>query len=205
MLLVSPTVLDEETKRQLDKLPTVSILVAPDLEHYLQINKYKELYPKAKVVGPAGLSSKGVKVDIELTDVDREKTLGPSGEVRALFFSGFKNKDIALLHIPTRTLIQADLIFNLPSHQQYSQSPLKAKVTSFPSSLFVWLMKPGSGQQKRLLWYALGSKRKEMSRDATIVDGWDFDRIIPCHGDVVNTGGKELWRKCYAWYLGKAR
>ena len=38
-------------------------------------------------------------------------------------------------------------------------------------------------------------------RDARIVSGWDFDRLIPCHGEVVETGGKKLWNDAYAWYL----
>jgi len=38
-------------------------------------------------------------------------------------------------------------------------------------------------------------------RDARIVSGWDFDRLIPCHGEVVETGGKKMWNDQYAWYL----
>jgi hypothetical protein len=33
-----------------------------------------------------------------------------------------------------------------------------------------------------------------------VVESWDFDRIIPCHGDVVDTGGKEAWRSTFADY-----
>jgi len=40
-----------------------------------------------------------------------------------------------------------------------------------------------------------------MKRDAQIVAGWDFDRIIPCHGDVIETKGKEAWRSTYKAYL----
>lgn len=32
--------------------------------------------------------------------------------------------------------------------------------------------------------------RRVMAKNAKIVSGWDFDRIIPCHGDVIETGGK---------------
>ena len=40
-----------------------------------------------------------------------------------------------------------------------------------------------------------------MSRDCKVVSGWDFDRLIPCHGDVLETGGKALWNKHFEWYL----
>lgn len=41
------------------------------------------------------------------------------------YFPGFRNKDVAFLHVPSRTLIQADLLFNLPATEQVSSmSPL---------------------------------------------------------------------------------
>jgi hypothetical protein len=40
---------------------------------------------------------------------------------------------------------------------------------------------------------------------AKTVSGWDFDRIIPCHGDVIETGGKAKWDKVYDWYLAHAQ
>jgi hypothetical protein len=58
-----------------------------------------------------------------------------------------------------------------------------------------------------------------MARDAKTVAGWDFDRIIPCHGvsvhgegclsgvtvfyfqDVIESGGKAAWCEAFKWYL----
>jgi hypothetical protein len=34
------------------------------------------------------------------------------------YFSGFKNKDVAFYHPSTKTMIQADLLFNLPPTEQ---------------------------------------------------------------------------------------
>lgn len=45
------------------------------------------------------------------------------------------------------------------------------------------------------------SSRSAMSRDSKIVAAWDFDRIVPCHGDVVETGGKEKWLQTFEQYL----
>ncbi len=109
MFLVSPTIYDETTRTQLSKMGQVSYLVAPDVEHYLQVKSYKSLYPNAKIVGPDALKSKGVDVDICFTETNREQTFA-NGEIKALYFNGFMNKDIAFLHVPSRTLIQADLV-----------------------------------------------------------------------------------------------
>jgi len=40
-----------------------------------------------------------------------------------------------------------------------------------------------------------------MRRDAKVVSEWDFDRMIPCHGDVMETGAKKYWNDLYAKLL----
>ncbi|TFK88551.1 hypothetical protein K466DRAFT_598541 [Polyporus arcularius HHB13444] len=40
-----------------------------------------------------------------------------------------------------------------------------------------------------------------MRRDAAKVLAWDFDRFIPCHGDVIETGAKAAWRSAFTNYL----
>jgi len=73
-------------------------------------------------------------------------------------------------------------------------------------------MRPGGSVNRRLTWYAFAKGREYIhflswlifrftKRDARIVSGWDFDRLIPCHGEVVETGGKKMWNDQYAWYL----
>jgi len=37
------------------------------------------------------------------------------------------------------------------------------------------------------------------------VSKWDFDRIIPCHGDVIESGGKGIFDKVMAWHLEAAK
>ena len=34
------------------------------------------------------------------------------------YFSGFKNKDVAFFHQASKTMIEADLLFNLPATEQ---------------------------------------------------------------------------------------
>jgi len=34
------------------------------------------------------------------------------------YFSGFRNKDVAFLHKPSKSLIEADLLLNLPANEQ---------------------------------------------------------------------------------------
>lgn len=70
------------------------------------------------------------------------------------FFSGFHNKDVAFFHLASRTLIEADLIFNLPCIEQYSNSKSSGSLLSLSKYFnphtylhrqFVWWM----GKDKR--------------------------------------------------------
>lgn len=42
-----------------------------------------------------------------------------------------------------------------------------------------------------------------MARDVAVVNGWDFDRMIPCHGNVINTGAKDIWYKAFSFLSTK--
>jgi hypothetical protein len=110
------------------------------------------------------------------------------------YFSGFSNKDVAFLHVATKTLIVADLLFNLPANEQYSQSNKSPKVP------IIGKLNPESGALKWLLW-KIGADKNAMQRDIKAVRDWDFDRIIMCHGDVIESNGKKAWEEAYSRYL----
>jgi len=46
------------------------------------------------------------------------------------YFSGFANKDVAFFHPESRTLMQADLLFNFPPTEQVSYPPLNVRVAT---------------------------------------------------------------------------
>ncbi len=90
-------------------------------------------------------------------------------------------------------------MFNLPANVQYAKS--NASATSLPTRLFTSLLTPGSGIHQFFLKHAFSTDATAMARDAKAVSMWNFDRIIPCHGDIVASGGKQLWLKAFAVYL----
>lgn len=46
--------------------------------------------------------------------------------------------------------------------------------------------------------------QSEFTASSKLVAAWDFDRMIPCHGDVMETGAKKAWTDTYADILSKA-
>ncbi|CAE6499674.1 unnamed protein product [Rhizoctonia solani] len=176
--VLASTSLNDETKAKLKEIGPVKYICGADAVHHLFLGQYKREYPEAKVIGVAALVAKK-KGEFEFDGVygrDAPETkYGYEPEIQACYFSGFQNQDVAFLHAPSKTLIQADLLFNLPGKEQYSKSKSSGKFPFFSN------LNPMMRSHKTFLWSA-GRDRNAMSRDAKTVAGWDFDRIIPCHG-----------------------
>ncbi|KAF8894971.1 hypothetical protein CPB85DRAFT_1180534, partial [Mucidula mucida] len=157
----------------------------------------RKAYPDAKLVvvdrllkekQPEGLEVAGVYgVDPEGTEYGFE----PEDH---RYFSGFGNQDVAFYHIASKTLIVADLLFNLPGTEQYSKSTESSKIP------LVDKIDPYGGLQKRMLW-ALGKNKEAMRRDARTVSEWDIQRIIMYHGDLIEEDACKAWKAAYAKYL----
>jgi len=200
-VLVS-TPLTTETKETIDKIGPVKYIVAPDAVHHLYLGEFRKSYPTAKVIGVEPLIAKKEPEGIHFTGTygkDPEGTkYGFEPEIQACYFSGFENKDVAFLHGPSKTLIQADLLFNLPPKEQYSKSQSWSTIPIFSSII---KLNPWSSTHAKLVW-KLGTDKEAMKKDVKTVASWDFNRIIPCHGDVIEGNGKDAWTTLYKGYLG---
>ncbi|EFP90455.1 hypothetical protein PGT21_034377 [Puccinia graminis f. sp. tritici] len=200
--ILASTPLTDETRDKLDQLGPVKYIAVADIEHTGFTTQYTEAYPDAKVYGPEGAAS---KLGINVHEWTADKNHNPmeydsqvlKDEIKSEYFDGFINKDIAFLHVPSKTLVQADLLFNLPANEQYSKS--KESPTNFTN----WFatLKPDSILHQRFVYNLAAVNKKSMAHSVAKVDQWDFDRIIPCHGDVIETGGKTAWRKAYCLYF----
>lgn len=91
-------------------------------------------------------------------------------------------------------MIQADLLLNLPGTEQYSKSDTSGKVPIIGS------LGPQSWLHPRFTW-SMGTDKEAMKKAANTVDGWDFQRIIPCHGDVIEKDAKQAWKDAYKFFL----
>jgi len=196
--VLASTPLTSETKDTIDAMGPVRWIVAPDDEHSLYVDEFHFAYPEAKVLGVPSLVTKKagtLKFD-GVYGTDPVGTLyGFEPEIEACYFSGFSNHDVAFFHAPSKTLIQADLMWNLPPVEQYSWSKSSAHVPFIDG-----LLSPWTTVQKWFIW-SLVSNSAATRLDARTVANWDFTRIIPCHGDVIEDRGKEAWLESYKWFL----
>ncbi|TDL21952.1 hypothetical protein BD410DRAFT_789034 [Rickenella mellea] len=196
--VLASTPLNTETKTKIDELGPVKYIVGPDSVHYLFLREFKKAYPQAKLIGVETLLKKNELADLKFDGAygaDPEGTkYGFENEIKACYFSGFQNKDVAFFHEPSKSLIEADLLFNLPCKEQYSKTNSSGKIPIFSN------INPFGWAHKRFVWDA-GRDKVAMRRDAKTVAGWNFTRVIPCHGDVIETDGNKAWREAYKWFL----
>ncbi|GLB39061.1 hypothetical protein LshimejAT787_0602230 [Lyophyllum shimeji] len=196
--VLASTPLEPETKAKLDELGGVKYIVGADAVHHLFLGDFKKAYPDAKLIAPKEAIERHGDKNLVFDGAwgrDLPNTrYGFEDEIKHRFFSGFVNKDVVFFHPDSKVLIEADLLMNLPANEQYSKSRASPKLPLFGG------FTPTSWFHPRFLWY-LGKDKEAMRRDAKTVAGWDFEKIIPCHGDVIERDAKKAWEEAFKFYL----
>jgi len=119
------------------------------------------------------------------------------------FVDAHPNKELVFYYKPDKVLIEADYMFNLPATEQYSKTGEPAN-KGLLTKLFVSLQTTAGTAiwQKRMLWYLMSaSDRPGYNASTKRISQWDFETIIPCHGDVIQADAKGIFRKVFEWHL----
>lgn len=196
----------------------VKYLIAPDIEHHIALTPWHKEYPQAEVIAPHGLKEKREK-NPETKGLEYKHILKPgqgdnstqhhhisdefNNEFNVEYVHGHVNREIVFLHKSSKTLIEADLLFNLPALEQYSRTDVDLRKgilnrllngTQNATGHNIW--------QKRFLWYGLSRPdRNAFTQSVQRINEWDFDRIIPCHGNVVETNAKGVFENVFSYFL----
>jgi Domain of unknown function (DUF4336) len=209
----SPVALTPEVKAKVSSMGTLKYIVAPDIEHHIFISSWSKEYPLAEVIGMEGLpekreddpATKGVKfVHVFSTSNKHDMQISPEfdDEFSYEYIESHQNKELVFVHKPSRTLIQADVMFNLPATEQYSRTGESA-TSGVLTKIFDSVMNTRGDMiwQRRLLWHLAGkANRQAFTESAKVIKAWDYDRVIGCHGDVIETGGKAKFDLLTSWY-----
>ncbi|KAF8460296.1 hypothetical protein BDZ91DRAFT_798997 [Kalaharituber pfeilii] len=208
----------------------VRYIISPDMEHHIHITEWKKAYPNAYILASEGLREKRIRQgynDAETggayahtwtrgpnmrTDDGKYGTVIPQefkDEFDVEYFHPHPNRDVAFLHRPDGgTLIQADLFFNLPANEQYAKSGINPRSGLITKLATAFLTLPSKANnytangQRRFHWWVLArANRKAYAESAKVTSGWQFTRIIPCHGDVVEDDAKRQWDETLRWFL----
>ena len=213
LAVFSPVALTPAVKSKVASMGTLKYIVAPDFEHHIFISPWAKEYPQAELIGMEGLpekreadpDSKGYKfahIFSKSNKLDMQISPEFDQEFSYEYIHSHQNKELVFLHKPSRTMIEADVLFHLPATEQFSRSGVDAS-SGILTRIFGGMMNTRGNMiwQQRFLWYgAAGKDRAGFGASVKRIDQWDFDRIIPCHGDVIETGGKDVWHKLTDWF-----
>jgi hypothetical protein len=188
LLVHSPIHLTPTLKAQLDTLGPVRHLLAPNLDHYLFVRDYLEPYPDARRYAAPGVARKlpGVHFDVVLEYPETVPAWQDTLEQR-YFRSSAELQELVLFHVATRTLITADLAFNV----QASHGILSGVLLRLNDSYKTF----GPSRVCRRLITAPRLARADVDSILALAP----DRIVVSHGDVLWTDGGAALRRGYDW------
>ena len=187
----SPCKIDEETKKEIDRLGTVAFIVAPGSYHYLHVHSAQQAFPEAETLICPGIERKQPDLDFDWLLGDRPDPRWEQDFDQVLIRGNRYMWEVAFFHKSTRTLLLVDLIENFTDQTADVSRSLKLwwKVV-----FHMW------DNPKPAPEYQLGWKDKKAARSSLLkVLEWDFTRIIIAHGDLIEENAREValnaWRQ----------
>ncbi|RSL56859.1 hypothetical protein CEP54_008599 [Fusarium duplospermum] len=219
LAVFSPVALTETAKAKVAEMGgDVRYIVALDYEHHIFVSEWAKAYPSAKLIGPEGLPEKRAKQQddpkigneefavVFKKDNKREVRIDPEfdADFDYEYVDGHANLEIVFLYKPERVVIQADLLFNLPPTEQYSKVP-EAEVPQDGAigKVFACVQNPRGDVKwlRRFNWYVASKDKNSFNESMERIAQWDFVTMIPCHGDVMEGDGKEIFQNVFEWHL----
>ncbi len=186
LVLHSPVEADAATRAAVAALGPVGAIVCPNLVHHLFAAPWKEAYPEARLLGPPGLAEKRRDLAFDgLLGDEPDPSFG--GALESHLVRGIPQlNEVALLHRATRTLLVTDLAFH----------PTAA--SSAGLRRWTWLTRVRDGFGPNLVVRLFIRDRRALRASLDRVLAWDFDRVTLTHGEVLESGGREAFRKAWA-------
>lgn len=198
LVLISPIELTDRDSEDIDQLGPVGHIIAPNLFHHLSMGSALKRYPEAIAWGVDGLSEKR-------PDLTIDATLAQPGSLENVLdyvqFEGFAAllprgiklaRETVFCHRPSRTLILTDTAFNFDRDSSFSVRLAARALGSYDVLRPTFMEKWGT--------------RDKTAVETTVREilTWEFNRVIPGHGSIVETGGKAQFKAGYEWFLGKS-
>ena len=196
LVIISPIKIDSQIQQQLDSIATVRYIIAPNLFHYLYLDRVQQIYPQAQTIAPPGLAAK--QPDLKIDRVFTQNPIEFDSELEFVRFEGFRVfmppqvkiiNEIVFYHPASKTLIITDSAFNFDRSFPLT-TQLAAKVLGSDRELKPYLLDKIASQDKQKL---------KQSIDKILA--WDFQRVIMAHGTIVEHEAKAQLSAGYQWLL----
>ena len=187
LLIHSPVELDEPLVTALAALGPVRYFIAPSTFHDMYWPAWFSRYPRATFWGAPGLRETHPELPFHEVLIPGQQTPWQT-ELPKLFIAGMPRlNEYVFYHPATRSLIVADLVFNLSADQGLLGKLILKANASY-----------GKVACSRL-FRAFIKDRKAFRQSVEEVLSWDFERVIVGHGENVMQDGKQVLRQAFRW------
>ncbi|ODQ80144.1 hypothetical protein BABINDRAFT_7622 [Babjeviella inositovora NRRL Y-12698] len=175
----------------------VSNVIIPDFEHTMAARDYVNQFPGVSVVGMEGVDESRVTplTGGKFTAEHANKVLKGSELAQILkgenaqdlvdnfefvYVPGHQNHELVMFHPESKTLFEADLLFNIqPKSEQYGNiNPTTG--LSFIARYLQPYSKVGNWLLSKIIPVSEGNKQ-----GLAAIASWEFERIVMCHGEVI--------------------
>ena len=188
----SPIPIDDALAEQLADLGEVGHLVAPNAFHHLHFAAAAARYPQARRWVTPGLARKRPRLehDEQLGDQPPAAWADDFDQHRV---GGMPKVDEAVfLHRASRSLVITDLAFNILDYR----------------GLMAGLVFRLAGTHKRFgqsrLLRSLVRDREAAAASARHILGWEFDRVVMAHGEIIEQDAHARMTEVLGWMLDGA-
>ncbi|WP_265107793.1 DUF4336 domain-containing protein [Halosolutus halophilus] len=190
LFVQSPAELTVELREALDELGAVRFVApASKLHGHLYMEQYRAAYPRAELLAAPGL-------DVRRADLTFDHLLGDTPDPRwatdidQVAILGHRwLTEIAYCHRHSGTVVLGDVGFHVDE-----TSPLQTRLLARALGVYERVAPP--------IEYRLTvTNESTFRRSIRDVLAWDFDRVIPGHGEIVETGGKAAVIDGFDWVL----
>jgi hypothetical protein len=190
LALVSPVVIDDTTRAQVEQLGRVEALVAPNSFHYVFLAASQRAFPEAKVFLAPGLDQRiaGLPGGTTLADDAPPRW---QGDLETLVFGPVQGlSEVVLLHAASRTLILTDLAFHLVRIDA-ALDRVVWRLSGVPARF-------GTSRTGRMsLLRDKRAARPYLER----IRALDFERVVVGHGEPLETEARREFERAFAHYL----
>jgi len=186
LVLHSPIPLDATLRAEIDALGAVAFLVVPEM-HGRFAEAAHRAYPSASLLAApqAPRKRRSLPFDASLED---DPPAEWAGVIETHRVQGFRLGEVLLFHRPSKTLILTDLCFHI------RRSSSRAARLFFRANGMWQRFGPS-----RIIRGVGVSDRAALRRSLEHVARWEFDRILPGHGDPIEDPPRDILRE--AWSL----
>lgn len=181
LFIHSPVKLSPELKDEVDKLGTVSAVVAPNAYHMGFIAQWKKYYPNATFIAPVGTKE-------QKADVPFDQELGADNVADA----SYADDSLIQLHLPCAPGMAETVFFHKPSKTLV----VTDLIMPYPKEGVPWMTRLKHSVMvaafNNIYKFIVLKNRGALDECLEKIEGWEFETLIPTHGQVLMKDDKPM-------------